>query len=80
MTYGYNRRVLNEFGLKQMKEVTVAARPEALRELAMFLVDAARQLETESTSDSWHRHCDSSLKRSLGCDFIVAAHKPEARR
>ena len=50
MICGYDIKELNEYGLEQMSEVSLAASPEALRQLAAFLIEAAEELE-ESTSE-----------------------------
>ena len=79
MVYGYDSRVVNEFGLRQMREVTVATKPEVLRTLAAFLLDAATELESSEVSAHWHKHASRELARAMGCDFIIAAAKPEFR-
>ncbi len=75
MIYGYDSRTINEYGLKQMREISLAARPDALRELARFLDQCADELETAASSH-WHRHAPSSLQRDVGCDVIVLNSKP----
>ena len=76
MIYGYDSRTVNEYGLRQMKEVSVSASPEALRGLAAFLVATAEELEG-AASGHWHRHIPSSLKKQLECDLIVLNSKPD---
>jgi hypothetical protein len=70
MIYGYDSRTINEYGLKQMREVSVSVDPDDLRALAEFLTDAADELEG-GVSGHWHKHAPDSLRRRLGCDFIV---------
>jgi len=71
MIYGYDSRTVNEYGLKQMREISVVAPPVILRELARFLIECADELETAG-SDHWHRHASAVLERDVGCDVIVA--------
>jgi hypothetical protein len=70
MIYGYDSRAINEYGLKQMREISLMASADSLRSLARFLTDCADELET-ATSTHWHRHTSTSLQRELGCDVIV---------
>jgi hypothetical protein len=70
MIYGYDSRTINEYGLRQMREISVAASPVALRELAQFFGECADELESGGSSH-WHRHASTSLQRQLGCDVIV---------
>ena len=70
MIYGYDSRTVNEYGLRQMREISVAAQPNALRELAGFFLQCADELET-ATSGHWHRHASASLQREVGCDVVV---------
>jgi hypothetical protein len=70
MIYGYDSRTINEYGLKQMREISVTASPVALRELAQFLMECADELEA-SASNHWHRHASCALRREVGCDVIV---------
>ncbi|MBI1901860.1 MAG: hypothetical protein HYS13_12210 [Planctomycetia bacterium] len=71
MIYGYDDRTVNEHGLKQMRVVSICAKPIALRELAAFLVEAAAELESGPKHSSWHRHHGPELKQLLGCDVVV---------
>jgi len=76
MIYGYDAKTLNEFGLKEMKEISVAARPALLKEFADFLILAAKQME-EATSENWHVHAPMSLSADIGCEIVVFP-SPEA--
>ncbi len=78
MIYGYDSQTLNEYGLKQLREISLAVSPEDLRELANFLQDSADELEG-AVSGHWHRHLPDALRRRLGCDVIVLNGKPEVR-
>ena len=80
MIYGYDSRTINEYGLKQMREISVSAHPEALRALAEFLVEAASELESKEVSSHWHKHLPSEMKKTLGCDVVVLAGKPKIRQ
>jgi hypothetical protein len=71
MIYGYDVRTVNEYGLKQMREVSIHAAPKALRDLAAFLVESAAELEKGPKHSNWHRHHGSDLKQLLGCDVVV---------
>ena len=68
--YGYDVKTLNEFGLKEMKEISVAATPALLREFADFLLLAAKQMELAS-SENWHVHSPAKLSQAMGCEIVV---------
>lgn len=70
MIYGYERQTVNEYGLKEMREISVAASSGALRELASFILEKADEVENV-TSIQWHRHIPELLAEQLGCDFII---------
>jgi hypothetical protein len=83
MIYGYVDQIVNEqFGLAQMREVSIAAPPDSLRALAEFLQTAANDLDAEPRSVLWHLHLPDELRRSIGCDVIVLApedgNRPDA--
>lgn len=78
MIYGYDSRTVNEYGLKQLREISLAVSPDGLRELAAFLQDSAEEL-AGATSDHWHRHMPDELRRKLGCDVVILNSKPEVR-
>lgn len=78
MIYGYDSRTMNEYGLKQLREISLAVAPEDLRELGFFLQEAAEELEG-AASDHWHRHLPDALRRKVGCDVIILNSKPEVR-
>lgn len=71
MIYGYVSRTLNEYGLKQMREVTISASPNDLREVAAFLSEVADELDSHAVSVQFHRHLPPELKQAIGCDVIV---------
>lgn len=74
MIYGYDEKTLNDYGLRQMKEISIQGSPDDLRELAGFLAESAEQLENASSSN-WHRHVPESLQRKIGCDLIVLSNR-----
>jgi len=78
MIYGYDSRTINEYGLKQLKEISIAVSPDVLRALAEFLSHAADELE-QAESGSWHRHVPSALQKGIGCDVVILNGKPEVR-
>jgi len=43
--FGYPRRKLSDRGLHEMREVTISAPPEVLRELAAFINEVADKIE-----------------------------------
>jgi len=55
MIYGYKLKKINKFGLLEMKEITFAAPPNVLREIAHFLESMADQMEKEHFRTT-HRH------------------------
>jgi len=75
MLYGYASRKVNEYGLLELREVTFAAPPEVLREIAAFLEHAATRLEAEKHSPMFHVHIGSVVPgwtaRFQGKDVIV---------
>jgi hypothetical protein len=79
MIFGYASSIVGEHGLLQMKELTIAVRPEVLRQIARFLDETASELEN-AASESWHRHCDDELSRAVGCEIIVGSYKPHRSR
>ncbi len=64
MIYGYDSCTINEYGLRQMREISIAAAPSALRQLADFLQEAADDMANASSSH-WHKHVPSALQRLL---------------
>jgi hypothetical protein len=70
MIYGYGGAAINEYGLREMREVSLAAPDAALRELARFIAKCADEAE-KAKSINWHRHSPESLAKDLGCDVIV---------
>jgi hypothetical protein len=70
MVYGYDSRTINEYGLKQMREISFKLPANTLRELARFLLQSADELQ-DATSPNWHRHSPPALERDVGCDVIV---------
>ncbi|MEZ5988373.1 MAG: hypothetical protein R3F30_04490 [Planctomycetota bacterium] len=79
MIYGYDSRTVNEHGLREMREVSLDLAPDALRELAGFLLASAEELDG-SVSEHWHRHAPKALRDRLGCDVVVlnGTHRPQA--
>jgi len=59
MLYGYGCKVLNEWGLQEMKEITLAASPDELREIASFLEKAAALMESGEFRSCSHLHISS---------------------
>ena len=78
MIYGYDSKTLDEYGLKQMKEVSLGCSPSTVRELAKFLFEAADELE-QAESIHWHKHAPERLQRQIGCDVIVINSKYKNR-
>jgi hypothetical protein len=70
MVYGYDVEIMNEYGLRRMSEISLAASPASLRELAAFLLLAADEAEN-AVSEHWHKHAPSSVRDGLECDFVV---------
>jgi hypothetical protein len=70
MIYGYESQQLNEYGLKQMREISVKVSPDMLRKLAAFLLKTADEAEC-ANSDHWHRHVPEPIRDGLKCDFII---------
>ena len=75
MVYGYSRRVINEYGLMEMREVTFALAPEELRVVGQFLLDMAQEMEGRTFEKTTHRHLSTShpgwTKSTSNADVIV---------
>lgn len=71
MVYGYDELQVNEWGLKQMREVTFSIPSSTLRKVAAFLMSAADEMDAAEPSIQWHRHVPTPLKLEVGCDVIV---------
>ena len=83
MIYGYDTKVVNEYGLRQMREISISLSPKGLRALADFLLEAANELESAKSrleaanepesaeSRNWHRHSPSSVHQEVGCDIVI---------
>lgn len=73
MIYGYDSCTVNDYGLKQMREISISANPASMRGLAEFLIQTAGELESTAVSIQWHRHAPTQLARELGCDVVLLA-------
>lgn len=75
MLYGYSNKTLNEYGLLDMREVTIAADSNVLREIARFLNEMAEAMDEGELARCSHRHIDSVVEdwrdRFPGRDIIV---------
>jgi hypothetical protein len=60
MIFGYSRRKVNNYGLHELKEVTLAMGPAELRLLGRFLLDMADQMEAGAFDACSHRHLTSA--------------------
>lgn len=78
MISGYARRVCNELGLSEMREISLSMTAEALRALAEHIRQSADEME-QATSYHWHRHSTDALQRMVGCDVIVSMPAPFRR-
>ncbi|MCA8991361.1 MAG: hypothetical protein KDA69_01425 [Planctomycetaceae bacterium] len=74
MIYGYDRRTVNEQGLREMQEVTFAMPANQIREVAAFLNSAADKLEGVPSIQA-HEHAPEALRDAIGCDIIVMLKK-----
>lgn len=70
MIYGYAQRVINSYGLQEMREISISASPSGLRELAKFLLDTADEMDGE-LSPGWHRHAPDQIRRDVDCEVVV---------
>ena len=75
MIYGYAAKKVDEYGLLEMKEVTIEASAQVLREMAQFLAEMADLMDAGGFSRCSHRHIGSVIKdwdkRFPGKDLIV---------
>ncbi len=56
MVYGYSNGTVNEFGLHELREVTLVMTPSQLRQVADFLLEMAKQMEAGVLRGE-HAHC-----------------------
>jgi hypothetical protein len=77
MLYGYSVNEINEFGLLELREVSLSASPAVLRQIAKFLLDSAALIEAGQIGPSAHRHIQSVIadwdRRFPDKDIIVIA-------
>ncbi|MCY1015538.1 hypothetical protein [Pyxidicoccus sp. MSG2] len=76
MIYGYSNRTLNEYGLQELREVTLSMTPAQLRQVASFLTEMANQMETGALQGAnAHRHLTTVnpgwMKEHPSADIIV---------
>ena len=82
MIYGYPRKVLDERGLTELREISLVMDPRRLRLIAQFLIEKADEMEVSAKSGSWHRHLSSWIpawEMSGDADVIVAATRDDPR-
>jgi hypothetical protein len=79
--YGYRRKTLSDAGLLELREVTFALSPTALRLLAAFLQGMANEIEVGTAPRSWHRHLsawsDKWIELEPDSDVIVMTKREE---
>ncbi|PQO36945.1 hypothetical protein C5Y96_07220 [Blastopirellula marina] len=77
MIYGYDDEVpLNDYGLKRLKSLSIAASPDTLRALAGFLYEAAAEMESSDRLHSnWHRHPTADFAERIECEIAVLANE-----
>jgi len=61
MIYGYRLKEVNEFGLLEMKEITFAASPAVLRQVARFLNEMAQKMDEDFFEKCSHAHINSVI-------------------
>lgn len=71
--YGYSKRVVNEYGLHEMSEVTFNVSAEELRRVAAFLIDCADMIDSRQWRTD-HMHIDRPWDE---CDVIVCHPNPD---
>ena len=71
--YGYARKEISK-GLLEMREVTVSANPDALREIAEFLNKCANEIEQDDGMAWSHEHfAPKSIKVGKNTpEFVVS--------
>lgn len=62
MIYGYGLKPINEFGLLEMKEITFAASPTVLRQIAQFLEEMAQKMDEGFFERCSHAHIKSIIE------------------
>ena len=82
--YGYKRRTVNAGGLMELSEATFCCSPQALRHIAAFLLQSARNM-MKYGKDFGHAHlCDYdkcwSRKRPDVIVAVIARRKKKPQR
>lgn len=77
MIYGYSNRAVNEYGLQELREVTLSMTPAQLRMVADFLVEMASQMEAGKLQGvNAHRHLTSMkpewIREHPSADIVVS--------
>jgi hypothetical protein len=83
MIYGYALKTLNDDGLFEMKEVTFAASPQVLREIASFLNAMAAQMEAGAFDKCSHQHiqiANPDWARRFPNKDIIVIRETQGRR
>ncbi|MCP4774052.1 MAG: hypothetical protein GY880_07425 [Planctomycetaceae bacterium] len=70
MVFGRMKAELDDSGLLQMGEVTLAVTKSELRDIAYKLIEISDQIPDEPTQN-WHRHIPDALANKIGCDVVV---------
>ncbi len=75
MIYGYANKKVDQYGLLELKEVTFAVEPGALRKIAGFLTSMADAMDAGQFRTD-HRHIGevdrSWSSKRMSCDIIVS--------
>jgi hypothetical protein len=64
MIYGYDTRTVNVYGLREMCEVSITAKPALLRSLAKFLEELRAKWRVAALRSSIRTGIDTYLMRS----------------
>jgi hypothetical protein len=77
MLYGYSVKQINEYGLHELKEVSVQADPVILRQIGTFFLQMADLMDRGGFERCSHRHIGSVIegwdRRFSQVDLIVLA-------
>ena len=76
MIFGYPVKQANEYGLMELREISIAGPPDLLRDLARFFSEMAEFMEQGGFEDCSHRHIGSVVldwnKRFPNLEIVVA--------
>ena len=75
MIFGYEQRVINEFGLQEMREISVSVDSSTLRALGQFFVETAEELDAGVSSAHGISTCLKTCVTQRAATLLCWSHK-----